>query len=564
MAEKVNSEYKPFTHPKSAPVRPAPESSTATSSFGGHIFSMHSTEESRRQKQLQQKTYFQELTRQIQEKKEDKPIEAFISSKASTQIEPSPSTSTDFGSDLKKLPYPWVDSNKPLPRYQKKHEIENHLGLSVNGSHFLGGPLQRDEALLLKLKKEEQQKQMQMILNAQIEEKNRKAQKEKEARLSYEIQDEERIFKDREILKREEQQEKSPEPKFLNTLTTEAPPKSMIVFSTAKEVEEPQQQTFISPPISPKKEVPNESLDYLSQLCKQLMEEQEQLRGKLKSQEDIIEDLKQSRDEPKRAPNNNNNSALRRKPPAKVNIPPTKASQNKLKQQHDLENAKIAAIQEKIENARKKKAEQRESQVLAKQAEFRKRSETQQAKPKTVVNNRRISEVPEVRPDSREIYKQNNQIYRLQSAFTPTLPPDSPELPNSSQTNFLVHELSPKMPFDRQNLDSAGKSYFIYPDSQGSFNVGLGQDNKLKESGHLSSFLQEDELRNSQADELDKFVEEHNKKSPYISQFNSARSVADEREKARFTCTTFEIARKDAKPLVANKAGFPSNIFRRP
>lgn len=102
----IGPDYKPFTHPKSAPIRPGPEVASSSSGFGGHIFSMHVSEDARKQKQLQQKTYFQELTRQIQEKKETKPGEILSSSKGPAQTEQVQSVITEFGSELKKLPFP--------------------------------------------------------------------------------------------------------------------------------------------------------------------------------------------------------------------------------------------------------------------------------------------------------------------------------------------------------------------------------------------------------------------------------------------------------------------------
>lgn len=494
-----------------------------------------------------------------------------------------------------------------MPRYQKKHEIENHLGLSINGSHFLGGALQRDEAAMLKLKKEEQQRQMQLVLKAQIEEKNKKALRERESRLSFEVQEEDRVKKDRIEAKSEENLEKSPihSSKFENSNSTnydrfqstqmssfEKPssnleksptpkisdyssrsPKTMIVFTDQKEAEE--QPAFLSPPISPKRDGKNESLDYLSQLCKQLIDEQEHLKGKIKNHEDIIENMRQTREEPKRS---QNSSALRRKPPSKILIPQSKANQLKLKQQHELENAKINAIQEKIDAARRKKEQLHSSKTQDEKAINQRQKANYIPKPRTVTNSRRISDVTEVRPESGEDYTPNNQLYRLQSAFTPCLPPESPELPSSSQSKLMSKDFTPNIPHDRHsskdstpniphdrhNLDSAGKSYFIYPDSEGAFSGSLVEDNKLKQSDHSNHFFEDQSSRNSlQADELDKFIQEHDKRSPYISQFNSARTMG-ETQRAKFTSTTYDISRKEAKPLVANKAGFPSNIFRRP
>jgi hypothetical protein len=43
-----------------------------------------------------------------------------------------------------------ADSYDPsIQRYIKKHEIENHVGQDFFGSSILGGPLQRDEKMML-------------------------------------------------------------------------------------------------------------------------------------------------------------------------------------------------------------------------------------------------------------------------------------------------------------------------------------------------------------------------------------------------------------------------------
>ena len=163
-------------HPKSAPIKPDPDASAGPLSYGGHIYTMYQGDELVKQKKLQQKAYFQELTRQVQEKKESKPVETTQSNNFHENIL---MYSGNFKDQISKLPFVQLEDEKKYPRYQKKYEIENHSGINVNTSQVFGGVLQRDEALILKLKKEEQQREMQMVLNRQIQEKNRKKEEEK-------------------------------------------------------------------------------------------------------------------------------------------------------------------------------------------------------------------------------------------------------------------------------------------------------------------------------------------------------------------------------------------------
>ena len=92
---------------------------------------------------------------------------------------------------------------------------------------------------------------------------------------------------------------------------------------------------------------------------------------------------------------------------------------------------------------------------------------------------------------------------------------------------------------DRHNLDTAGKSNFIYPDANGNFIM---------------------------EDEIDKFVINYEKRgSPLINFKSSYKNASDVDSDSRFSFTGMTASsRRDAKPLVANKQGFPSDIFRLP
>ena len=153
-------------HPKSAPIKPNSEALKGTVNTGLRISSMYQEEEILKQKKIQQKTYFQELTRQIIEKNEKSPIKT-----VSKEPDLNPDNSKKNLKELPQVSFAFSDDKK-YSRYQKKYEIENHVGITEN--NVFGGVFLRDEALMLKIKKLEEQKEMRMVLNKQIEEKTRK------------------------------------------------------------------------------------------------------------------------------------------------------------------------------------------------------------------------------------------------------------------------------------------------------------------------------------------------------------------------------------------------------
>jgi hypothetical protein len=95
------------------------------------------------------------------------------------------------------------------------------------------------------------------------------------------------------------------------------------------------------------------------------------------------------------------------------------------------------------------------------------------------------------------------------------MPPTSPLIIPQTSPNIISH-LKPKDMFERDNLDSAGESRFIYPTSDGVFMI---------------------------EDELDRFIKENNIGSPLIPTRESLGSIDD-------------------KYLPANKqAKFPREVF---
>jgi hypothetical protein len=494
--EHKKTEHSHLTHPRSAPIKPDPDASAGPMNYGGHIYSMFQGEEATKQKKLQQKAYFQELTRQVQEKKESKPTEPAA---PNTQAEKILMYSGNFTNEISKLAFSSIEDDKKYPRYQKKYEIENHSGINVNTTQIFGGVLQRDEALLLKIKKEEQQKEMQNILNKQIQEKNRKKEEEKAWNRKMELQEFDRI--------KEIDDKPNPSPR------KEMESISITIINNEESINSKTLPTFT------KEEENTGELKQLEDVVKKLLEEKEELAFKLVQQEKKITEMqrKQTQDfESNELISKNDKNDLEK--PEKIEKPKTRPpkarmqqSQDKLKAQHEHERAKLAVIEEKLENARKKRLEQ--------------------VKTKGAVKPRRISE-SQVRSESRNYLNKNS---RLKTAVSPV--PKNPIQTESPKINTKVdldrHNL------DRHNLDTAGTSDFIYPDSEGNFRM---------------------------EDEIDKFVNNYEKReSPLISFKSPYKPNYITESDARFTFTSMTAsAKRDSKPLVANKLGFPSDIFRLP
>jgi hypothetical protein len=482
-------------HPRSAPIKPDPDASAGPKGFGTTLYSMFQGDEaSKQKKQLQQKAYFQELTRQINEKKDPRPVEVTQSMNFGEKHQ---TTSSNFANDMGRFNI--NEEEKKYARWQKKYEIENHSGINVNTSQVFGGVLQRDEAQLLKQKKEEQQREMQHFLMRQIEEKNRKRLEDQAYRRKTEIEELAKI-------EREENVEKTV---GLSTENFSSPKKEENVFFPVV-TESPNNKTG---PVVVKEEENNE-LRTLSEAVQKLMKEKDELKVKISEQEKQIKDLHVKQPlRPERDSKSDLDKEHKKKPP-KPRV--ASAQEVKLKAQHDHERAKLAVIEEKIENARKKRMEQ--------------------AKLKNNTKPRRISEA---RVESRETL--TSKPSRIKTAVFPvqkqmTLLSDSPRVPVKPHH---FEEVQKEVDQERDNLDTAGKSKFIYPDSEGNF------------------FFE---------DEIDKFVTNYEKReSPLVSFKSPYRNSPVIESESRFNFTTNSLCpRRDMKPLVANKAGFPSDIFRLP
>ena len=166
----------------------------------------------------------------------------------------------------------------------------------------------------------------------------------------------------------------------------------------------------------------------------------------------------------------------------------------------NISNEKLGTIEEKTEKIIKKKSENSKKsskitlEILSKKPDY----------------NKTLS------------LKSRNDLY-----FTPQTPKTEQNtviLPTNEKTN-------------RENLDTAGKSCFIYPDSQGNFKIGDG---------------------------IDKFVNDYQKKeSPFIKFQATGVSVSNtaDYETRSSLSSIFYSDRKAVRPLNSNRYGFPSDIF---
>lgn len=302
-----------------------------------------------------------------------------------------------------------------LGRYRKKHQIENHTSLLTNGTHILGGALQRDEAEILRRKKEQQRREMHEALQQQINEKNARNLRMSSAVPARPVQSPEFIVSPN----------KHVEPVLLFNLD-----------SATKTVEQANSQDLVerrdnadlfrkSHSVSLPRD--DETLDYLSQLCQKLLKEQDELKSKVISQDTIIESLMQSKMET----------------PVPRRQPQRKTSAQKIKQR---ELARISEIDQKIEAARKRAENQRNVKTRIET----KPSHSRLDRPTPPRNVATTNARPAV------------QSLRIQ--------PFMPKLSNEVELPPLLSTLSA---VPRAKDEVSGKSHFIYPNSEGHFEDSL-------------------------------------------------------------------------------------------
>lgn len=436
-----------FSHPKSAPIRPIDESDSKKQHFA-FLGNLMTAPESRESVIARQKQYFEELSRQVQEKKQVKETHEALNS------------SNRLSFELQTINEELRQERETLGRLRPKLDRDSQ----ASGSALLGGLLQRDEGALIRKKKEEQQREIQDALRSQIEEKKRKKEEERQARIAEDMQQEKAIQEAQRKLREDFDRESGKSP--AKVPPPDSPKESISqLFST---------QTTIPPvPQSPKDRLQQEELERLNAQVQEMQKNNFELMEKLNEQNKLIlqiRDQKQSRE----------GAVPRPKPPlvrGGSNKDTRKVEDQKRKEKHEAENARIKAYELKIENARRKK----EAMTHATRAR------------QTSGLLRQLTYVPAERTSPM-------LVPRMQSAFaggavqTPEEPMQISKL-QSSRVCFGSMDSSPIHHQDlRQNLDTAGTSEFIYPKPDGTFYP----------SGH---------------DELDKLIESENqklRKSPSI------------------------------------------------
>jgi hypothetical protein len=431
-----------FSHPKSAPIRPADDSDTKKQHFV-FLGNLMAAPESREAVIARQKQYFDQLSQQVQEKQQARETKDTLNSSNRLSLE------------LQTINEELRQEREVLGRLRRKQEGE----LQVSGSAFAGGLLQRDEGALIRRKKEEQQREIQEALRRQIEEKRRKKEEERQLRLTEEIQQEKAIQEAQrqiqEDLDREAGKSPSKQPP-----TPDSPKEPLAqLFSTQTTIPRP-------PSLSPKDSHQQEELERLNSRVEEMQRSNYELMEKLKEQSQLILQIQEQKP---------SSSVPRPKPPLVRSTPVKDArrqEEQKRKEKHETENARIKAYELKIENARKKK----EAMTIATRA----RQTTGLIRQSTYNVSERASPIV---------------VPRMQSAFaggaSPLQAPDeaiSASKLQSSRAFFGSMDSSPVHHQDmRQNLDTAGVSQFIYPKADGTFYP----------SGH---------------DELDKLIESENQK----------------------------------------------------
>jgi hypothetical protein len=345
-----------------------------------------------------------------------------------------------------------------LGRYRKKHQIENHTSLLTNGTHILGGALQRDEAEILRRKKEQQRREMHEALQQQINEKNAR---QHNLRMSSAVPV--RPVQSPEFIV---SPNKHVEPVLLFNLD------STVGQDLAERREQDNSDLFRkSHSVSLPKD--DETLDYLSQLCQKLLKEQDELKSKVISQDSIIESLMQSKiitdtyslervnptspqvpprhrptqPTPQCMPKSTGPYASKIETPVprrQLQPPQRKTSAQKIKQREEL--ARISEIDQKIEAARKRAENQRNVKTRIETKPSHSRLD-QPTPPRNVATTNARSAVQSL-----------------------CMQPFMPKLSNEVELPPLLSALSA---VPRAKDEVSGKSHFIYPNSEGHFEDSL-------------------------------------------------------------------------------------------
>lgn len=473
-------------HPKSAPNKKDPEPSEDKHNYGGHIYKMHQGEDAYTNKKLQQTAYFLDLARQIQEKTTPKPQPPSNNSITSNEILAKPTEISKF------LPEPSKDPEIRYSRYQKKYEIENHTKIGVATSQVLGGVLQRDDAYLNKLKKIQQQQEMKEFLALQMQEKLRLKEEEKKRFRNSEIEE----FRQSVEVKPEKNFEKSSflmENQYENTCKSTTMP----LGATEK-----------------KNEKDESNYGTLSEFYRQLSKETEELCNIFTEKEKQIRELEQGIIDKKKE--------AQRKLKNESKIGKNEESLEKIESKRKIEGIAVGRPSSLHENTGKRVTSKAKLSAVDERLEIvRKRR----------IENSKIAAQAKLTKNAEAFQKRENLPKSISLRDRKAISP----IPQTPETELETVAIIKDTDQDRHNLDTAGRSCFIYPDSKGNFKIN---------------------------DEIDKFLMDYQRKgSPIVSHKSHNLNPALE-AKFSLSAMTFTNA-KIPKPLVA-KSGFPIDIFKYP
>lgn len=364
-----------------------------------------------------------------------------------------------------------------LGRFQKKHEIENLSNFLVNGSHVLGGALQRDEAEILRRKKEQQRKEMTEALQQQIEEK-------KALKLANERRENSTPYAAAPIRQSDYPTDATPAIAMMvpqsselakRTPQTSAPGRALpqasepvLLFNLEearqidKTVEAPNLllQTQPTPPSRD-----DDALDYLSQLCQKLIQEQQELKSKVLMQDSVIEKLTQP---PTPGHKSETSTSKADTSSSKRQLPPRRASAQRLKQKEEL--ARISEIEQKIEAARKRAEERKHTKSKADKRATMSRIDHQTPQRAPTSTSARATSSTNPRTTSSSNARTPSVPLRLQSAL-PKLSTEV-ELPPLLSAKSIETMQIATSPFKASD-EFIGSSHFIYPNSEGQFDDEL-------------------------------------------------------------------------------------------
>ena len=510
-------------HPKSAPIKNDPEIPADQHNYAGHIYKMHQTEDAYKHKKIQQTAYFMELTKQIQEKNSKfSKIPQELESIRERPVKPTEVARIpiEFQPEISK------EAEIRYSRYQKKYEIENHTKIGVGTSQVLGGVLQRDEEYLNKMKKMQQQREMKEILSLQMQEKSRLREEEKSKLRSSELHELRQSMESRPEESLKSTPQKLPEK---STFLGENECKSSFKSSTM--------------PLSnlnPKNDENN--YETLTEFYRKLTKETEELTNLCSQKDKQIKDLEMSIGEKKEKGKELERNSVDKKEKKEINVVHHQGKiETRGKIRYDESNGIFSERKKRLGEAIQNSRNSSVNEAMARKQQNSKGrlsaidEKLENARRRRVENSK--SSMPAKVMKNSEFSIKRDQFVKANSVTDKKLASPVPQTPETELETVSTLRVSSK---DRNNLDTAGRSYFIYPDSQGNFKC---------------------------SDEIDKFVVDYERVTsplvPFKSSLGSAPTSTSFDPKLSLSSMTFTPS-KAAKPLVVLRPGFPNDIFRAP